>query len=180
MRSIWMVVVPIGLVAACDSGTPTCKDAVTKARSADEAMSFDAAARLVGKCELKEWSLATRQCIANAKNRHDLDACTAKLVPEDHARMFEAMAAMTRFKDQMCQCTTSDCAQHVSDEMTKWGQAQAVDQTEPPNMTAEETKAFTELGEQMGKCMQKAMTVPDQTQAVPTPPPPAPRHELPF
>jgi hypothetical protein len=171
MRSIWMIVVA---VAACDSGTPTCKDAVTKARSADEAMSFDSAARLVGKCELKEWSVATRQCIANAKSRHDLDTCTG-----DRSSTTQAMAAMTKFKDEMCQCTTSECAQRISDEMTKWGQEQSKDMTEPPKLSDEETKAFTALGEQMGKCMQKAMSVPLDALQPSEPPPPPPTRAAP-
>lgn len=164
MRSIWMIVVA---VAACDAGTPTCKDAVTKARSADEAMSFDSAARLVGKCELKEWSVATRQCIANAKSRQDVDTCTG-----DRSSMIEAMAAMTRFKNEMCQCKTSACAQQVADSMTKWGQEQAKDQTDPPKFSDAETKAFTDLGDQMGMCMQKAMGAPEPPPQVPEPSPP--------
>jgi hypothetical protein len=170
MRSFWLVMV---LVAACDSGAPTCKDAVTKARSADEGMTFDAAARLVGKCELGDWTVATRKCIAAAKNRHDLEACTEKLTPQDQEQLQVALAAMTRFKDEFCQCTTSTCAQRVSDEMTKWGQEQAKTEHEPPKMTEEQTKLFTELGEQMGRCMQKAMSVPDGA-IQPPPPIPAP------
>jgi hypothetical protein len=171
MRCILFVVV----VAACDSGALTCKDAVTKARSADEAMSFDAAARLVGRCELAGWSVATRQCIAQAKSPHDLEVCTAKLAPEDHEQTSAQMAAMIRFKAEMCQCSTSACAQHVSDEMTKWAQAQATDQQELPRMSEADTKAFTEVGEQMAMCMQKAMSadlVPPPTEALPNPPVP--------
>ena len=171
MRSI--LVLAMVVVGACDSGAPTCKDAVTKARNADDKMSFDSAAKLVGKCELKDWNIATRQCIAKAKSRHELDACTDKLTPEDHAQMLEAMAAMTHFKDEMCQCTTNACAQNVSDEMTKWGQEQARDRNEPPKLTDEETKQFTDLGEQMGKCMQKAMSEPPPPVA-PEPAPPVP------
>ena len=181
MRSIWMVVMAL---AACDAGAPTCKDAVTKARSADEAMTFDAAARLVGKCELKDWTVATRKCIAAAKDRHELDACTEKLTPEDQTQLQVALAAMTRFKDEFCQCTTSACAQRVSDKMTKWSQEQAKIEHEPPKMTDEQSKLFTDLGEQMAKCMQKAMSVPDDAiQGSPTaPPPPArtPANDVPF
>ena len=69
----------------------------------------------------------------------------------------EAMSKMTEFKDKMCACKDSACAQKVSDEMTKWGQDQAKDNKEPPKMSEEETKKFTQIGEDMGKCMQKAM-----------------------
>jgi hypothetical protein len=148
-------------------------------------MSFDSAARLVGKCELESWSVALRQCTANAKSRHDLDACTDKLSAEDHAQKAEALATMIRFKDELCQCTTSACAQKVSDEMMKWSQDQARVEQKPPKMSEEETKVFSEIGEQMGRCMQKAMSAelpPPATEALPPQPSarPTPSHELPF
>ena len=68
-----------------------------------------------------------------------------------------AMSKMGEYKDKMCACKDSACAQKVSDEMTKWGQEQAKDNKEPPKMSEEETKKFTQIGEEMGKCMQKAM-----------------------
>ncbi|HEY5925916.1 MAG TPA: hypothetical protein VIV11_29715 [Kofleriaceae bacterium] len=72
----------------------------------------------------------------------------------------EAMAKMTEFKDRMCKCAEHDakCAQGVSDEMTKWSQEQAKNQKEPPKMSEEDTKKAAAIGEEMGKCMQKAMT----------------------
>ena len=65
-----------------------------------------------------------------------------------------AMSKMGEYKDKMCACKDSACAQKVSDEMTKWGQDQAKDNKEPPKMSEEETKKFTQIGEEMGKCMQ--------------------------
>ncbi|HET9989580.1 MAG TPA: hypothetical protein VFQ65_13705, partial [Kofleriaceae bacterium] len=120
MRSILWIVMA---VAACDSGAPTCKDAVTKARNADDGMSFDSAARLVGRCELKAWSVATRQCIAKAKSDHEVELCIDRLSP-DHTEVPEALRVMRHFTDEMCQCTSSTCAQKVSDEMTRWAQEQ--------------------------------------------------------
>ena len=76
---------------------------------------------------------------------------------QEEGRRGEAMSKMTEFKDKMCACKDSACAQKVSDEMTKWGQEQAKDNKEPPKMSEEETKKFTQIGEEMGKCMQKAM-----------------------
>jgi hypothetical protein len=69
-----------------------------------------------------------------------------------------ALKKMTGFKDSMCACKDNACAQKVSDDMTKWGQDQAKDSNEPPKMSDEDTKKFTQVGEDMGKCMQKAMT----------------------
>jgi hypothetical protein len=69
----------------------------------------------------------------------------------------EAMAKMGEFRDEMCACSDTACAQRVSDEMATWSQEQAKDSKEPPKMTDEETKEATQIGEAMGKCMQKAM-----------------------
>lgn len=70
----------------------------------------------------------------------------------------EAMAKMTEFKDEMCKCTDAKCAQDVSDKMTKWSQEQSKTQKEPPKMNEADTKRAQEIGEQMGKCMQTAMS----------------------
>jgi hypothetical protein len=69
----------------------------------------------------------------------------------------EAMAKMREFRVEMCACSDTACAQRVSDEMATWSQEQAKDSKEPPKMTDEETKEATQIGEAMGKCMQKAM-----------------------
>jgi hypothetical protein len=74
------------------------------------------------------------------------------------ADMAEAMAKMTEFKDKMCACADTACAQKVSDDMTKWSTEQAKNMKEPPKMSEEDTKKMTQIGEDLGKCMQKAMT----------------------
>jgi hypothetical protein len=70
----------------------------------------------------------------------------------------EAMAKMTEFKDEMCKCKDAKCAQDVSDKMTKWSQEQSKNSKEPPKMNEADTKKAQEIGEQMGKCMQTAMS----------------------
>jgi Sec-independent protein translocase protein TatA len=69
----------------------------------------------------------------------------------------EAMAKMSEFKDRMCQCAEHDaqCAQNVSDEMTKWSQEQS---TTAAKMSEEDTKKAAAISEELGACMQKAMT----------------------
>ena len=68
----------------------------------------------------------------------------------------EALDKMASFKDEMCTCKDSSCAQRVADEMTKWAQDQVRD-SEPPKLTDEQTQRATKLGEAMGTCMQTAM-----------------------
>ena len=68
-----------------------------------------------------------------------------------------AMAKMAEFKDRMCACKDPECARKVSDEMTAWNQTQAGVQKEPANMTEADKKKATEIGTELGECMQKAL-----------------------
>jgi hypothetical protein len=68
-----------------------------------------------------------------------------------------AMAKMSEFKDQMCACKDAECAKKVSDDMTTWSQEQAKNAKEPVKMSEADQKRATEIGTQMGECMQKAM-----------------------
>jgi hypothetical protein len=149
-------------LAACDSGKVppvpvSCKDVVTKARGAFD-MRLEQAERLVGNCELSSWSDTVKGCVARAKTQDDVETCTESVAgAQRHMKMAEVARKMTEFRDQMCACKDSACAQRVSDVMTNWSQDQAKDTTEPPKMTEEDTKKFTQIGEEMGKCMEKAM-----------------------
>jgi hypothetical protein len=69
----------------------------------------------------------------------------------------DAMAKMEQFKNEMCTCKDTACAQKVSDEMAKWSQQMAKGNRMPPRMSDDDVKRATVIGEQMGKCMQKAM-----------------------
>src|SRR5262245_60607548 len=69
-----------------------------------------------------------------------------------------AMAKMTEFKDEMCKCKDAKCAQDVSDKMNKWTQDQTKNQKEPPKMSDADQKKAASIGEELGKCMQTAMT----------------------
>lgn len=68
-------------------------------------------------------------------------------------------AAMAKFKDEMCACgpQNADCAKDVSDRMTQWAQTEAQRNEKQPEMTEADQKRFTELGTQMGECMQTSM-----------------------
>ena len=128
------------------------------------------AENLVGNCELSAWNETTKTCVGKAKSQSEIDTCIEGTVgAPKRINTDAAMRAMTAFKDQMCACRDTACAQHVSDEMTTWGQQQAKDNAEPPRMTEEETKAFTQIGEEMGKCMQRAMEPADAAPAQPLP-----------
>jgi hypothetical protein len=52
------------------------------------------------------------------------------------------MAKMSDFRDAMCQCTTTSCAQQVSDDMTRWSQELSKDNREPPKLSDDQMKAF--------------------------------------
>lgn len=79
----------------------------------------------------------------------EIKKCEARATREN------AIAAMTRFKNEMCQCADNACAMKVSDEMSKW----AIDNQPKSDerMSDEDMKAATELGMEMAKCMAAAM-----------------------
>ncbi len=72
----------------------------------------------------------------------------------------QAMDAMERFADRLCDCRDARCAQEVIDDMTQWSQEMTKRGSEPPRMTEEDTKRAAEIGERAGRCMQNAMSVP--------------------
>ncbi len=146
----------------CVAVEPSCRTAVEKIR-AFESLRDREITLTIGECDQQEWSLQTRQCVAGAHASTDLAACATKFniaktgIFRDHPSAASAMAALTKFKDQMCLCKDSACAQQVSEDMTKWGQEMAKDDRVPAKFSDEETKELTAVGEAMGHCMQKAM-----------------------
>jgi len=175
MKHIALLVVLVGCSApapppqtasnACVAPEPSCKTAVEKAAPLAK-VSEREITMAIGECDQHQWSMQARPCVADAHASAGLVACGTKF-DLGHRGMFadgssseRAYKRMAVFRDQFCACKDSACAQRVSDEMTKWGQEEAKNSSEPPRMTEEETKRFTELGEQMGQCMQKAMTSP--------------------
>ncbi|MEO6772640.1 MAG: hypothetical protein ABI467_06405 [Kofleriaceae bacterium] len=156
------VPVPVIVANACPALELSCKDTVEKAGVATKLDPGEITVS-IGKCEQQGWSVDARKCVAAAHANAELVTCgsTFKLGPDgifaDRTSTDKAMSAMTKFRDEMCACTDSACAQRVSDEMTKWGQEEARNDQNPPKMTEDDVKRFTRLGEIMGTCMQKAM-----------------------
>jgi hypothetical protein len=70
----------------------------------------------------------------------------------------EAMAKMGEFKDQMCKCADKACADKVQASMTDWSASMAKKGGDKEAKPDEATmKKMTEIGEEYGKCMAKAM-----------------------
>jgi hypothetical protein len=148
-----------------------------KGDKADEKLS-NVKALVANRCREDNWNDAARTCMAAATTAEAQRACFYKqltqeqqdklnraVLPvvgsgeEDRDVAAEAMAQMERFKDQMCACKDSACAQRVSDDMTKWSQQLSQTQRNMPKMTVDETKRAAVIGEAMGKCMENAMRV---------------------
>jgi len=69
------------------------------------------------------------------------------------------MLALERFTNEMCLCTTSECATQVSNDLTTWAQAFTRDNPDSSKALSEaDQKRATELATRMGECMMKAMT----------------------
>jgi len=140
-----------------------CKTAVEQAAAAVKLRDKDVT-MAIGECEQHEWTQTARECVAAAHTSDAVAACGKSYdlgrrgIIASTASAEAALKEMERFRDEMCACKDSPCAQHVADEMGKWAQEQAKSQEEAPHMTDEDTKRATAIGEEMGQCMQKAMS----------------------
>ena len=95
-----------------------------------------------------------------------LTACPHKSSNDSAA----ALSKMGEFKDKMCACKTPACATDVTNEMATWSQAMTKEHGDKaPAMSAEETKKFTAISQELAKCSADAAKV-----AVPTPEAPTP------
>jgi hypothetical protein len=140
----------------------SCKAAVEQSSTAIKAGDKDIT-MAIGECDQHEWPRAARECVGAAHTSDALVACATTYNLGTHGIFSKsmstaaAMKAMEDFRDKICACKDTPCVQGVSDEMAKWSQDMAKNSEEPPRMSEEETKRATEIGEEMGKCMQKAM-----------------------
>jgi len=154
MKGLFLLV---SVLINCDKGAPSCKDSIEKASKLAGLDGVDVT-MAIGTCEQQQWSLEARQCVSSATSDDALAACGSKLGIDVPTAFFAAaLAKLTAFRDEMCKCQDPACVQRVSDEMTAWSQTQMKLRPIPPKMNEDQTKRATELGEQMGRCMQKAM-----------------------
>jgi hypothetical protein len=75
------------------------------------------------------------------------------------------MRVMRYFRDEMCGCASrkdKDCAQRVTDDMTKWAQDSAKSPQRERRWGEEEMKEMEAVGRQLGECTTKAF-MPDET-----------------
>ncbi|HET9991845.1 MAG TPA: hypothetical protein VFQ65_25120 [Kofleriaceae bacterium] len=63
------------------------------------------------------------------------------------------LAKFNEFADAMCKCTTKECVQDISDQMTAWGTEMA--KQPDPKPTDEQAKQLEVIGERLGGCIQK-------------------------
>ena len=100
-------------------------------------------------------------------------ACVAALAltacPHKSNDSAAALSKMGEFKDKMCACKTPACATDVTNEMATWSQAMAKERGDKaPAMSAEETKKFTAISQELAKCSADAAKVA-APEATPTP-----------
>ena len=82
----------------------------------------------------------------------------------------DGLAKMSEFKDEMCKCKDSKCAQDVSAKMTAWTQEQAKGD-HPTKLSEADTAKAQSISDELGTCMAKAMTAMTGSGDVPPPPP---------
>jgi hypothetical protein len=69
-----------------------------------------------------------------------------------------ALKKMAEFKDMMCQCADRSCADHVTDQMTKWSVEMARHADRDVRVSEEDTKQMQQVTEEFTKCATTAMT----------------------
>jgi hypothetical protein len=93
------------------------------------------------------------------KIEQEAEACEDKIKEADRAKQGETvLAAMKQLKDEMCACADQACADKVQQKLME--QAKATADLKP---TDEQLKQATALGEELAKCMAKAMTLTEPT-----------------
>jgi hypothetical protein len=70
------------------------------------------------------------------------------------------MGQMKEFKDKMCTCKDKACVDKVNEEMTKWSTENA-SKNKDEKPSEEDMKEGAAIGQEMAKCMQKAMGAGD-------------------
>lgn len=81
------------------------------------------------------------------------------------------MMALERFTNEMCQCTTSECATQVSTDLTTWAQQFTRDHPDLAHELDEaDQRRATELATRMGECMMQAMSSTGPSPTTPTTP----------
>ncbi|HEY5947950.1 MAG TPA: IPT/TIG domain-containing protein [Kofleriaceae bacterium] len=168
---------PAAPVVPANSSAADCASTaavVLKSLTPEEEAAVDHSAiktEIAKRCDDDKWTVEARNCLSAAQTKdavHDcgyqhltqaqqdkLDHSTAELTSFDFKR---AMAAMTKFKDELCACKDQPCVERVSDAMTKWSKDMSKKYKEPPKMTEEDSKQAAAIGEQMGNCMQNVMS----------------------
>jgi hypothetical protein len=166
----------IGL-SACDRGANPANecDAVAAAMMQRDDAQRGSKAFIAKRCVEDQWNVELRRCLTkpamdtwDCESRHmtehqreTLDTALAKSFagePSTMTRNAYVMAIMRVFKDKMCRCKDAKCAQVVADEMTRWSQAESKRLPDPPRLTEDQQKQAAAIGEDMGRCMQTAMS----------------------
>ena len=129
----WLIV----LVFACcgpakqaeaPRAAPTCRDAITKSATL---MRMSASIEpTVGMCERQQWSVDMRSCIAKATQQADLGECGKLLPPvstneidQISVRSLDAVKQLEVYADELCTCTTLECAGSIVEAAAKFAQA---------------------------------------------------------
>lgn len=73
--------------------------------------------------------------------------------PPGSAAADAILVKFNEFADAMCKCTTKECVQGISDQMTAWGTEMA--KQPDPKPTDEQAKQLEAIGQRLGSCLQK-------------------------
>ena len=131
--------------------------------TADEAKQIAAVYDL--RCNEDRWKPEGRECFGTMAVDTDVIKCDQVLDPDQRVSLTEALAPLRQdlliadlegFATQACNCNAGDtaCANKVSEDMTKWAEAQAAT---APQIKPGDTRAEV-IGKRLSECITKAMT----------------------
>lgn len=146
-------------------------DLVARVRERDEVARLLADARVHADAEAYIADLESGGPARRRRKRLQLAALTTGIAlafgaviamrakPEDH-RAEDSLRAFDKFTDEMCACKDAACANHVSEDMTRWADSMQADWKPAPKFDDAQMKRATDLAKRMGDCMVKAMGAP--------------------
>ena len=68
------------------------------------------------------------------------------------------LAKMTQFTDEICTCSDRACADHVSEQISQWGQEMAKSYDRDAKPTEDDVKRMTSIAQRMTTCMTRIYT----------------------
>jgi hypothetical protein len=68
-----------------------------------------------------------------------------------------SLAKMSQFSDEMCKCVDRECAERVTEAMTRWAQEMVTRHSDEVTMSDSDTRRMAQISERIATCVTDAM-----------------------